>query len=136
MSSIRLATSNLAQSHSRTVNTIRRATVPTPLHNISRQSHMACHDYTNKLSYSVAAVATVATVSSTSNNSPPQYIAHVAQPSQSSATTNNSKSHNHQLRGGHRGNNSTGNKTGRGGRKAKLIPEDPDYLAHGTGIPR
>ena len=99
--------------------------------------HMACHDYTNKVHYQMPsmescprpsptpATLVTSTTSVTSNksrrhvvySSRPKYGGRYGSSSSSVSGSNKIRSHG-------------------GGRKSKSSIEDPDYLAHGTGIPR
>lgn len=101
--------------------------VRTPLHNVNARvltsrevahaAHMACHDYTNKVHY----VATC-TNNANSNNAPvvvrPQRQIIYPPKKYGRPPSNPNKSHSSSKR------------------KSKQSIEDPDYLAHGTGIPR
>jgi hypothetical protein len=91
---------------------------------VSVHSHMAmaCHDYTNKLSY---------TLTTSSTNSNHNFVSGPTPKSEKPKTKVSTlpvvvakKSHK-----------SRSSVSGTSGRKAKSA-EDPDYLAHGTGIPR
>lgn len=79
---------------------------------------MACHDYTNKLSYNFAPCAKPyqSTMTGSAQKTKPT-LPIVSKKSYKSRTT------------------TTTTTTGASGRKGKTT-EDPDYLAHGTGIPR
>ena len=94
--------------------------LPPRVMGMSVHSHMAmaCHDYTNKLSYTL-----------TSSNKPNCNLGpgSAQKPGKSvklSMPVVTKKSHK-----------SRSSASGSSGRKGKLS-EDPDYLAHGTGIPR
>lgn len=98
--------------------------LPTRVQGVSVHSHMAmaCHDYTNKLSY------TLTTSSTNSNHHFVSVPATKSEKSKSKVSTLpvvvTKKSHK-----------SRSSVSGTSGRKGKSA-EDPDYLAHGTGIPR
>lgn len=101
----------------------------------SAPHHMACHDYTNKVHYQVPAlelvprslVPTPATlVTSTTSSNATQ-----AKRQQARIVYNSGRQSKYaRLSSGNTAKIRTSN------RKAKQSIEDPDYLAHGTGIPR
>ena len=92
--------------------------------------HMACHDYTNKVHYQMPPLelsrppaptpATLVTSTTTCNSKrlPRHVVYNSGRPSKYGRPPNNPPS----------GKTKT--------RKAKASLDDPDYLAHGTGIPR
>ena len=98
---------------------------------------MACHDYTNKVHYQMPSMESCPRPSPT----PATLVT-----STTSVTSNKSRRHvvysSRPKYGGRYGSSSSsvsgGNKirSHGGGRKSKSSIEDPDYLAHGTGIPR
>lgn len=97
--------------------------------------HMACHDYTNKVHYNMpslsaiscpprpcptpATLVTSTTVAATSKSRPPRHIVYSSSRQQKFRSSGSSARH-----------------SGSSGRRSKCSIEDPDYLAHGTGIPR
>ena len=101
---------------------------------LANYHHMACHDYTNKVHYQMPALEscprpspTPATlVTSTTSMTSAKNRRHVVYSSRQ-------KFNRYAGGGGTSGNNKIRSS---GGRKSKPSIEDPDYLAHGTGIPR
>ena len=82
--------------------------------------HMACHDYTNKVSYFKAPGGPAKVEVSTTRSRP--------SPSSQKSTAKPTRSHT--VSGGQRKLNNSSRKT------TRAYQEDSDYLAHGTGIPR
>ena len=99
---------------------------------IHHMPHMACHDYTNKVSYNsykgpakVEVTRKTAQAAGSHQKTGPAAAAAVAKPTNRSVSS---------VSGGGTGpsrklNNSTRKTT-------RAYQEDSDYLAHGTGIPR
>ena len=92
---------------------------------------MACHDYTNKVHYQMPPLESCPRPSPT----PATLVT-----STTSVSSNKSRRHvvySSRQKYGRYGSSGSGNgKIRSGGRKSKPSIEDPDYLAHGTGIPR
>jgi len=83
---------------------------------------MACHDYTNKLSYNFSPSTKAYQSTMTGSGPKPDRSGHL-KPTLPVVTKKSYKSR------------ISSNGISVSGRKGKLA-EDPDYLAHGTGIPR
>ena len=117
-----------------TITTTAAAAIPTihrlPSRVIGMRVHsqmaMACHDYTNKMSYTLTSTNHSYTTTTTS-------APHAVKTSKMS----NAKSQSLSLSNCTRKNlkSRSNPSTTLNGRKGK-VAEDPDYLAHGTGIPR
>jgi len=93
--------------------------------------HMACHDYTNKVHYQMPSLEPVA--------GPP-----APTPATLVSSTTNTKRHSRHVvfnsgrpaKYGRPAGINSGGKIRNSSRRSKASIEDPEYLAHGTGIPR
>ena len=102
-----------------------------------QQNHplMACHDYTNKVSYTMARFAAAVSASvAASTNTTTKTSTSPPKPPKATVMKTRSKTQGHKKASG----TSTGSRTAatKPPRVPKANIEDKDYLAHGTGIPR